>query len=313
MDEDDDLDIWDDDEDDLSKKDETDMNEPKDACASELPQASAYRYTLANLLKESKSESAAQILAGMNLAEAKLVDVLGVPHLVTPTGSEITEFDELMDAPKRLKAEPTFNETESFCRYVREFMEGGTPRLYADYSSTAITAILDDHRAGSPKWRDHKAVLKLRRSPEMEEWIKAAQEPIHQQGLADFFEAHIAQIVKPDATDLLSGVRSLTVSSNTKVVSVHREGGDLAIEIGHDTSASAKTSTGKLPLRLTLSIKPYRFWEKCFKLEVMLAYKLQGNGLYFTIKFLELDELFEQAFSEIRAIVEKKTELPVYL
>ncbi len=106
--------------------------------------------TLAENLVNCETEAAANILAGMLLAKPEVFEIKGIPHIVTPVGSELTKLEELMERPARLKASPVFNEPQSYCDYINQFKEAGPTRIYADAINKKFMACLDDHQPGVP-------------------------------------------------------------------------------------------------------------------------------------------------------------------
>lgn len=280
----------------------------------------ANEHTLAQYLQKCQTNTAANLLAGMHLAEPQILDIKGVPYIITPSGSDITDLTELMDRPKRLTSSPVFREPKSFCDYVNQFNEGKKARIYADLVKKEFRACLDDHQPGVPSWRDHTASLELRLSPEWLDWLNIAKataaSPMDQQELAEFFESHIRQIAQPDAADLLSGIRNIQMSNNWKCVSVQREGGDIAFSMQRENSANttigANKTEAKIPARLTLAIMPFLCWKQ-YALKVMLTYRLKDEKISFTLKLLEVNELLDEVFVDIRKHVEKETAIEVLL
>ncbi len=277
--------------------------------------------TLAGYLANCESDAAAHILAGMQMqsADPTVINVEGVPHLVTPIGKTVTSMEELLDKPRRLKSHTNFNEPQSFCNYVNHFNTAKTARIYADFASKKIHAFLDDHQPGEPNWRNHAATLDLKLSPEWLDWTQSARgttsDPMDQQELAEFFESHIRQIAEPDSSDLLSGIRNVQMANNWKCTSAQREGGDISFSMQRESSAS--TSVGdktdvKIPSRLTLLIYPFLCWN-LYPLKVMLTYRLKDEKIRFTMKLLEVNELLDKAFIDIRAHIEKEIGIPVLL
>lgn len=271
--------------------------------------------SLEEYLKESQTEHAASLLAGMHIAEPKIIEVCGVPHMIIPAGSKVEEFESLMERPTRLAVHRTFSDPESFCQYVNSFNAGKSARIYANHKERKFVAILDDHHPDMPSWCVHQATLSLDISPEWKEWYEAAaaskQRPLDQQELAEFFESNIRQIAEPDAAELLGGVRNIQMANNWKCVSAHREGGDIAFSMQRESSANTtigNNTNAKLPARLTLSIFPFMFWNQ-YALKVMLTYRLKEEKIAFTMKLLEAKEILDQAVMDVCDAIEKGTEI----
>lgn len=271
--------------------------------------------TLAGYLSGCKSDTAANILAGMQAQTAapSILDIHGIPYLVTPFGKTVESMETLLDKPARLQANRTFNEPHSFCEYVNQFNSGKTARIYADVAGRIFTAVIDDCQPGAPSWREHIARLELKPAPEWTEWTAAAARAMNQQDLGEFFESHIRQIAEPAAADLLSGIRSVEMSDNWKCTSVYREGGDISFSMQRENAASVGGKADvKIPSRLTLAIAPFLCWTQ-YPLKVMLTYRLKEEKIVFALKLLEVQELLEKAFIDVREYIATDTEIPVLL
>lgn len=243
------------------------------------------------------------IRAGMRFAEVKEFQIGEVPYFAVPEGVKLEDFEKYRDKPRRINITEIFEEPASFCQYAKSFMEEST-RFYGYFDGHLINAVFDDHGRGDPKWRGHCAKLQLTTSPEWDEWMGAATKDLDQQSLADFFEEHVEQIYEPDASELLSGIRNISVGSSYKCVSAQQEGGDITCTISRETSAGiAQTTTAKIPSRLTLFIAPFRSWQQC-TMTVFLTYRLANERLTFRLRPLRSQEVMGKAFAGVRQHVE---------
>lgn len=259
-----------------------------------------------------EGDVSAAIKAGMVCAGVNILDVNGVPHAVVPDGVCFNELEQYMPAPTRIKCTRKFEEPDSFCAYVGDFKSDCT-RLYGSPDKFLIIGVIDDNLPNAPHWREHTALLELTNSPEWNEWIKACNTPLSQSDLADFLDEHIEQIAEPDATDLLSDIRSIHISTNTRCDSVQREGGDIAFTYSTETAAGTKTERGKIPSRLTLVIAPFRSWQPV-QMTIALTYKqTKEKELQFIMRPHQADALLWMSFNDVRRHVEKGLDLPVLI
>lgn len=251
-------------------------------------------------------DAAAILKAGMKCAEVRQHDMQGVPHLLLPEGMRAESFEKLLPAPTRICCAHAFEEPDSFCAYVADFKDGNT-RLYGDPDAFSFTAVLDDNMKSDPRWREHRATLQLKKSPEWLDWMDAFENPYDQQALFEFLTDHVDQIAEPDATDLLSGISNVHIDSNWKCKSAQREGGD--IHFAYEKENTAKTATGKIPSRLTLFIAPFRSWEQV-SMTVYLSYRLNGEKLAFTMRGHNVEGLLGKVFNDVRNHVQEKVGMP---
>lgn len=255
---------------------------------------------------------AAALKAGMKCAGVKVIDIMGTPHAVVPEGVELEDMERLLPRPARIRNGRKFEEPDSFCKYVGQFKSEST-RLYGEPDEQSILAVIDDHRKDEPSWGEHKPLLDLKMSPEWNEWMDACGKQLSQQDLAEFFDEHMEQIARPDASELLSDIRSIHVSSNTRCDSVQREGGDIAFSFSTETAAGTRTERGKIPSRLVLMIAPFRSWH-LVQMTVTLNYRLnKEKGLGFVMRPHQSDQLLNQSFHDIRGHVERELGLPVLI
>ncbi len=264
-----------------------------------------------DLLKNLPDVDATAILkAGIALGGLTEFTINGIPHIAVPDGVDIENLEKTLPNPVRVRSEFAFEEPDSFCAYVGEFKAANT-RLYGSPDAFSMMAILDDNAPDMPHWREHKAGLSLKKSPEWNEWMAACGKGLSQRDLADFLDAHIEQIAEPDASDLLSDIRTIHISTNTRVESVQHEGGDIAFSYATETAAGTKTERGKIPSKLILLIAPFRSW-KPVQMTVMLTYThTREKELLFVMRPHQADALQQMVFNDVRNHVQEKLGLPV--
>lgn len=258
------------------------------------------------------NEVASALRAGILCGGHKIETLHGVPYLITPDGTDVTSLESALPNPVRIKTNRAFEEPDSFIGYIKDF-KGGNTRLYGEADAFHITAVFNDDQRDDPRWGDHRAQLQLKLSPEWKQWMKACEEAILQRDLADFLEEHLEQIAEPDASELLSDIRSVHVSSNSKFASAQMEGGDIAFTFTTETTAGTTTSRGKVPSKLTLMIAPFRSWNPV-QMTVALTYRLsKEKELMFSMQAYRCEQLLASSFNDIRNHIETKAELPVLI
>ncbi len=258
------------------------------------------------------NDVASALRAGMLCSGHKVETIHGVPYLITPDGADVMRMEDALPNPVRIKTHRAFEEPDSFVAYVKDFKDGNT-RLYGDPDAFHISAVFDDDQRGDPKWGDHRAQLQLKLSPEWNQWMEACKESLLQRDLADFFDEHLEQIAEPDASELLSDIRSVHVSSNSKFASAQMEGGDIAFTYNTETTAGATTSRGKVPSRLTLLIAPFRSWEPVQMTVTLTFHFSKEKELMFVLRAHKSDQLVNASFNDVRNHIQAAAGLPVLI
>lgn len=277
------------------------------------------------------------IAAGLRIGELeapRMIDVEGVPHLVTPADISVKECSELLPRPLALKEARAFYEVESFARYVNQFRDDDT-RIYVTHETPNILelcAVFDDHEGvrheddneapavnnARPRWKRHRAFLKLEPSAELRVWMMRADERMDQLAFAQFLQEQIPFIAEPAADMLQRAVTVFSTVESDDIESVVAPGGG---EYAVNTK-SGVVSTGpvKLPELVVLMLRPYpradaipfsaRVRWSFSKRDKTLSfwYALMGFNIH-TRNPLPLDTTFEGVADDVRREVADRTGL----
>lgn len=143
----------------------------------------------------------------------------------TPT---LTDTERFADEPRAKRGTVVLHTAGALIQYVNAHKAAGSA-LFADVQARSVVAILNDHvpldasdGEHVPGWRDHRAELRLRHTPEWERWMKRDGEIGPQVKFAEHIEDGIAEITDPTGSYMLELAQSIEATSNVQFRSAER-------------------------------------------------------------------------------------------
>lgn len=204
--------------------------------------------------------------------------------------------------PARRKGTAAFDQPASFERYVQEFKIAGQTRIYADLSQSTAVAVFDDDTdvTGPPagEWRDHRATLKLRESPEWAAWTMRDGKLGSQLDLAEHLEANLDAITEPAAADLVEVARSFQATNNASFRSaLSLTSGE--VRFAYDESIDAKAGEkGSLVIPATFKLLlPVYEGTDPIEMTARLRYRVGAGTLTIGYALLNADRVKREAFA----------------
>jgi hypothetical protein len=110
-------------------------------------------------------------------------------------------IEKAQNAPNRKRGTVALKDIPSFVDYLKDQAADSIGIVYADPDARTITAVLNDHRASTTGWRDHRATFKAEYTPEFERWLanNGSKSAKDQTAFAEFIEDNMADIADPEA------------------------------------------------------------------------------------------------------------------
>lgn len=195
--------------------------------------------------------------------------------------------------------------------YVKPFTTAFTT-AWVDGESASIEVVLDDHAASSEATRgddqpaglrEHRAVLKLKDSPEWGAWSSIDSRYIPQEQFAMFLEDWIRTVVQPPAAKLLELVTAFEATTSGSFKSAVRlSDGERQLVFEETITEGGKSKGGagtvKLPGEITLSLRRF-VGEKSQPVKARFRWRKQGPQLVFGVVLDDVDEITEMAVEQI--------------
>lgn len=218
----------------------------------------------------------------------------------------VLSMEKFAPAPYRRRGTALFDDPASLVLYVNTFKAEGLARLYASLAKRqAVVVLNDDDPADNDSadtigaWRDHRAELAVRATPEWERWRAMDSKLVGQTDFAEHLELNLADIVEPVAADLVEIARSFTASTDVQFRSaVNLQSGETRFAYDENTTAQATSSGGStidVPRTFALRIAVFQGTEP-LDVTARLRYRLHGGHL--TIGYLldKADDIERNAF-----------------
>lgn len=224
---------------------------------------------------------------------------------------DTTDLERLLAAPRRARGMVVLHEPADFATYVQR-LENAATTVWADDTSLQVTALFNDHTPDSAGWRDHTAVLEIRRDPDWQAWLARDGHLGGQTEFAEHLEDQARVIVEPDAATMLEVATSFQARRNASFSRGARlDNGDVQLAWNEETTASAGAS-GRLevPRQFTLRLAPF-VGVPPVDVVARLRYRLKDGRLGIGYKLDRPDMAERNAFVDIRATIANTITAPV--
>lgn len=253
------------------------------------------------------------------------VDIEGVPHLAIPVSNnndwEIRDLSKLLDRPKRITGTTEFNEPESFCTFVKDYLtKDSSLYMKADLDELTfyVVAIFNDNKREISNWKDHRANYLPDFSPEWHDWRLYHSKRVNQVEMAEFIENHIEDIYSDkdkgvsaaevyEAVSNLHDCRNVTFSSRVNVAN-----GMASFAYTEKTGGEKKL---EVPTEFLIAI-PIFASGQLHSIRVKLRYRINRNSgeLILWYELTQIQKVFKRAIDTVAGYIknELKGQLPIY-
>jgi uncharacterized protein YfdQ (DUF2303 family) len=257
--------------------------------------------------------SEADSIAALAVAGMDMIDVCGSPAILVPSGYEVKDLGEYLEAPTRIKAKVSLDVLRSFVTYVNDHKDGGS-RIYfqrADLRNDRgprFVCILDDNAEGA-RWREHTATLALVHSRQYAMWTKHNNVAMPQDAFVAFIEANLPDIVQPDGADLLELCRNLEITKNASFSSMTRTQHD-NVSFAYSEETKAGKGVINVPTKLAISIPIFERGPHV-GIDAKFKFTLNEGKLRLSFELLRMPDILDDAIDMAVDTVADQTELTV--
>jgi uncharacterized protein YfdQ (DUF2303 family) len=247
-----------------------------------------------------EAEAVAELAGGV----PERVDADKLYSVVTPQGGvhHVVDLERFLPAPKRTRGTVTVQTVGDLMRYTKRHDNETGTTVWIDADEHQIVTVLNDHSAESAEWGDHRAVLRLRVTPEWRHWLSQDGKLLDQQTFAEHIEQGLLEIRDPDSATMLEVAQSIegTVTAEFKSASRLDNGAVGIAYVEETTAAAGPRGELEIPQRFTLAIAPFEGEEPCV-IDARLRYRIRSGDL-------SIGYRLERPHDVIRASIELITE-----
>ncbi|MCB1424076.1 MAG: DUF2303 family protein [Nitratireductor sp.] len=231
-------------------------------------------------------------------------------------GGALAHLDALDPVlPKHIEQGVTFDDPDSFCRYVNDFKVAHT-RGFGSLEHNKIKAVIDyhDHAEKTRQYMAHDATLLMPMDLDWVRWRQIDNQPMTQMDFAYFLEEMAHTVAKPDAAQLMEIATDLKVLRDTKATTVHRlqDGTNELSFSENDQTQNARGRKIKIPEEIIIAA-PVHFGGPVLNATAKFRYRMQSGVVHFIIAIMNRKKHEQEAFKQALADIETATKVPFLL
>ncbi len=244
---------------------------------------------------------AGALLAG---PQVPLLDSAGrVPFAVLPEGCTVDNLERFLPFPTRKRAEVTVTTTDSFIAYSKKHGSMDECVIYAqvdaEKSVCTLRALMNDHGADNPKWRDHRCTFAPALAVEWKRWTGNDKKQMNQGDFATWLEDNQGDVRSvngsPSGADILTMAQAFELHADKKVKShINLQNGGVRFEYVEDETKETK-SVMEVFRRFTLALPVFDGSTDAYPVEARLKYRDSGGKVTFWYELIRPDRAFKTA------------------
>ena len=235
----------------------------------------------------------------------KAAVVFAVPQ---GTKLETVELEKYRAHPTRADGSASFSDAASFLAYITRHSDPGSTVVWCDFNpktyALSFAAVFDDHAAGTPGWRKHRAVFTPAKSIEWERWSGTDRKPKSQVEFALFIEDNAADINgTPTEADMLKMATEFEVRQDLKLKSAVRlQSGGVRMEYV-DTDDAATVQQMQVFDSFGIAIPVFFGAEHAEVIKAKLRYRQHQGSVSFWYELQRPDKAHKQAANDMIALI----------
>jgi uncharacterized protein YfdQ (DUF2303 family) len=220
--------------------------------------------------------------------------------------------DKWRDAPKRKTGTVVVRDVESFDSYIGKHGDDDS-EIYADRAKLNLTAVLDAHEQGGPRWGQHRLVLQLRHSDAFDAWMRLSGQLLAQTAFAEFLEDHRSAIMNPPAAELLELAQNFQATTKVSFKSGSLlKSGERQLQYVEETEASAgKRGDITIPDHFELALAVFDGATEAEPVTARLRYRIEDGRLRIGYILDQIGDVVAAAFESVVHAVATRVTVPI--
>lgn len=248
-----------------------------------------------------EATDAAAIIAIARVAVAPVeVDPAKIYTVVAGDRVVAADLERYLPAPRRMAGRYSPATVPAFVAYTIRFASDASTTIWVHPTSGRIVAVIDDHDAGGPAWREHTVETRLQQTPEWIHWARLDGHMVSQVDFAEHIETGLDEIVDPDAATMLEVAQTFHAHTTAAFRSSNRlQSGEQRLQYDEEIKASAGHAGEILvPATLTLAIAPF-IGETASTITARLRFRVNSGTLVLGYRLERPDQVIREALDAI--------------
>lgn len=235
----------------------------------------------------------------------------GLPYVVLPNGA--IEYLERPDFPPRRSGTVKLNDDASFLEYWNRQADDAS-YIYGSLQPAQFVAVLNDHTADQPDWRDHRAILTLTHSKEWDTWLSMNRKPFDgNEAFAMWLEDNLVDIINPDPAKFMDIALNFKVQQGQNFAkAVNLDNGMIDLTYANTVEASAGAAKVQIPGTFTILIPVWSGLDaQPYEVTARFRFTLSGGLLKIRYELIRPHKTVEKAFKDCLAKIEESAKTKV--
>lgn len=237
------------------------------------------------------------------------------PYIVVPDGYKVESLEMLLPAPARKRVSVSMTDASSFVAYTKKHGSLDECVIYADVDTTAskcsLVAVINDHKADSPQWRDHKCIFVPKLSVEWTRWIGYNKKTMNQTNFATWLEDNLGDVASvpnmPSGADILAMALGFEANADKKFRSkINLQSGGVSFEFVADETKETRTRMTVFE-RFTLGLPVFDGSSDAYPVEARLKYRENEGSVTFWYELIRPDRVFRSAVTDTLNKIKEQT------
>ncbi|OTL80079.1 DUF2303 family protein [Acinetobacter pittii] len=231
-----------------------------------------------------------------------------LPFIVVPEGSEVHEFEALLQRPLTLTQSVALHTAKDFIAYVSRYADKNS-LVFVDVLKGKFKAVLDYHEVNhsienegavlAPRHGKHAAHFIAEKTPEFKKIEEKSGEKFSQTNFALFLEDVMPYINQPDAAVLYEIVQTLNAKTNVDFKSgIRTDNGQVQLTYNETIEARAGTAGNlTIPEQIVFGIQVHRGGNH-YALPARFRYRIKEGVITFWYDLDQLEKAIEKSMED---------------
>ncbi len=243
----------------------------------------------------------------------------GTPYVAVPDGHKVHDLEHLLTDPARKRGSVIVTDSDSFIFYTKKHGSLDDCTVYAAINSEAsyfnLVAVINDHGADKPQWRDHRCTFEPKQAVEWKRWLGKNKQTFSQADFATWLEDNLPDIASvdgmPSGTDILAMALGFEANADKRLRSkINLQSGGVQFEFIDDEDKDTRARMHVFE-RFTLGLPVFDGSASAYPLEARLKYREKDGKVTFWYELIRPDRVFKTAVTDELTRIKEGTGFPI--
>lgn len=243
----------------------------------------------------------------------------GIPYVIVPNGYKVEDIERLLDSPMRKRGNIIITNAAGFIDYLQKHSASDVSTIYADIDSEKtrckLLAVIDDHSAEGPNWRQHTCIFEPKQALEWSRWNGSNKLQMNQGDFAAWLEDNLPDIASvpgfPTGTEILQMALGFEANADKKFRSkINLQSGGVQFEYVEDETKDTRSKMIVFE-RFTLGIPVFDGSVSAYPVEARLKYREKDGKVVFWYELIRPDRVFKSAVADELSTIKEGTGLQI--